>query len=645
MPMTEPTYGMLPAIAARRHGRHEALVFEDQRFDFAQLDAQVDRAARALMALGVGPGEHVALWLNNRSEWIFIMFAVMKIGAVLVPLNPRFRSHDIEYVLRQSDSSVLITHDRSGPIDYRAMVDELVRLEPGSDRIHEPRFPALRHVVLVEQTPGSVSAGDSGGLHGWSDLLERAGTVEPAALQARAEAVRGDATALIMYTSGTTGFPKGVMHDHRLVRNIGERGFRLAITPDDTILTHLPLFHAFGFSEGPMMSIITGARQVLTQMFDPELSLDLIERERVTITHGFEAHMKDLCDAQERRPRDLSSLRTGIFAAGMQSATPVTARGQRVLAPLRSVSGYGMTEVWLGAAIGSLVDTEEQRTQSSGYPALGYELRVVDPENGRVLPAAEVGELQVRGRDVMSGYYEKPDETAAAFTADGWFKTGDCACLRSDGYLRFLGRYKDMLKVGGENVDPMEVEGLLLDHPAVHQVAVVGLADQRLSEVPVAFVQRAPGAELSAQAVLDYCAGKVASFKRPRHVLFVDEFPMTASGKIRKVELRERAREQLRGARIRVLTEVRSAFARVQALYRSVGAARQAATLARQAFSAVETQFKAGLTKADDVLRIQLSLAQNESTLASMLRQYAEARAALDAAIGELPERFNVRVR
>ena len=346
----------------------------------------------------------------------------------------------------------------------------------------------------------------------------------------------------MMYTSGTTGFPKGVLHDHRLIRNVEERAFRMAVTENDTIMSYLPLFHAFGYSEAALMSMATGARQILTATFDPDESLDLVERERATIAHGFEAHMQMLCDAQEARPRDLSSLRTGLFAAGMHSATPVARRGERVMAPLKALSAYGMTEMWVGAALSALDDDSPHRLETSGYPAPGYEFKVVDPETGRQQPDGVPGELRVKSYALMKGYYQKPKETAESYDADGWFCTGDMAEHHADGYIRFLGRFKDMLKVGGENVDPMEVEGLLLEHPAVQQVAVVGLPDRRLAEVPVAFVEPKPGAEIEADDILAYCRDKVASFKIPRHAVFLDEFPMTVSGKIRKVELRDEAR-------------------------------------------------------------------------------------------------------
>ena len=532
------TLGSLPDAMARKLPDREALVFEERRFTFAEVAVKVDRAAKALMALGVRPGDHVCLWLNNCDDWIFVMYGLAKIGAVQIPVNTRFRTRDLAYVLHQSDSAVLITHDVCGPVDYLEMVRQVVRLPVDGAELADSDYPRLKRVVIVsdEAYPGTTA---------WQAALHAGSAVSDEALRQRAEAVDCDAPALMMYTSGTTGFPKGVVHTHNLVRNVEERAYRLAITPHDVILNYLPLFHAFGYSEGALTSMLTGARQVVTPTFDASACLDLVEREGVTLMHGFETHMKDLSDAQERKPRDLRTLRTGLFAAGMHSATPICRRGSRLLAPFNALSGYGMTEVWIGAALGALDDNDTQRIESSGYPAPGYDMRIVDPESGALLGPNMPGELQVRGYCLMLGYYNKPEETAACYTPDGWFRTGDTAYWRDDGYLRFLGRIKDMLKVGGENVDPMEVEGLLLEHPGVNQVAVVALADDRLSEIPVAFVQPVAGYRLEAEAVIRHCRGKLASFKLPRHVVFVEDFPMTASGKIRKTELRDRA-QQLR---------------------------------------------------------------------------------------------------
>lgn len=524
-------FGDLPRRAALRYGAREGLVFQDRRYSFEEVAAETDRTARALMSAGVGKGDHVALWLNNSDHWVFIMAAVARIGAVLVPINTRFRANDLDYVLRQSDSAFLIAHDRSGPIDYLAIVREVVDLPDDGTDVRDAKFPELRRVFVL---------GDGGhsGVEDWNATLGRAAETTPEALEVRAADVSPQNLAFIMYTSGTTGFPKGAMHDHRAVRNVEERGFRMGMTVNDTILNYLPLFHLFGFSEGPLMSFLSGARHIVTETFDPDASLDLVEQEGVTIVHGFEAHVKGLTEAQEARARDVSSLRTGVFAAGPHSATPIIRKAQRVLAPIRSISGFGMTEIWIGAGFNAPDDSEEQRCEASGYVGLGYDLRVIDPETGGEQGPGAEGELQVRGRYLMLGYYKKPDETAASYAEGGWFKTGDAAMWRDDGFIRFLGRYKDMLKVGGENVDPMEVEGLLLERADVHQVAVVGRPHPTLSEVAVAYVEPAPGTKPVAEEIIAFCRGKVASFKIPRDVVFVDGFPMTASGKIRKVELR-----------------------------------------------------------------------------------------------------------
>ena len=415
-----------------------------------------------------------------------------------------------------------------------AMVREVVSLPKTASLIEDANFPELRQVIIVDDQ-------EHEGTTSWNKCLNDGVTITDGTLAARAAAVDPDDLFLIMYTSGTTGFPKGAMHSHKLIPNNEARAYRMAYTANDVILNYLPLFHALAYSECALMSFLSGARHIITETFDPHESLDLIAAEGVSIIHGFEAHLKGLTEAQEVKVRDVSSLRTGIFAAGMHSATPVVRRGAKVLAPLINLSGFGMTECWLGVALNSLDDSEELRCESSGYVGLGYEIRVVDPDSGEDRPIGVPGELLVRSVYVMLGYYKKPEETAVAIDQDGWFHTGDTSEWLPGGYLRFLGRYKDMLKVGGENVDPMETEGFLLAHDDIHQIAIVGYPAEKMSEVPVAFVEKAPGSNITADNVIDLCRGKVASFKVPRHVIFVTEFPMTASGKIRKVDLRAEA--------------------------------------------------------------------------------------------------------
>jgi fatty-acyl-CoA synthase len=535
------TLGSLPAEAAARFGDREALCFEGRRWSFRQFDADVDHAARALMALGVQRGENVSLWMPNRTEWLHLMFAVLKIGAVLVPLNTRLRSGDLNYALRQSHSTTLIATARLGPVDYLAVLTALLPSLGKQSSLDGPGlgFPDLKRLVLVGAEPvaGAVS---------WSDALASGSQVSAAALDERSAQVSPDDLCVILYTSGTTGFPKGVMHTHALVRAMADHVNRLGATEADAILMYLPLFHIFGLTEGPLVSLLSGARQVVTATFSADEALDLIESEQATVIHGFDTHFKDLLEAQERRPRDTSSLRTGLAAAGMGSSTAIVRRTNAKL--LRTLSCFGMSECNVGACLSFLDSTEEQRCEASGYPAPGFEFRIVDPATDQPQPVGVPGEIHVRGYMIMKGYYEKPEETAKAIDSQGWLRTGDMGLIRPDGHLRFMGRYKDMLKTGGENVDPMEVEALLLTHPGIQQVAIVGLPDARLSEVGVAFVIPRAGSALTADAVLAFCKGKLASFKLPKHAVLVEDLPMTSSGKIQKAKLRDWAKEQVKAA-------------------------------------------------------------------------------------------------
>ena len=521
-----------------RWGAREALVFKDQRWTWIEFAAEVDRAAKALLAIGVEPGEKVALWMNNKPEWLFLMYAVWKVGGVLVPLNTRYRTEDIRYVVTQSNTGTIISDDRSGPVDYLGMLDEVLPATAGANP-HAHRldgFPDLRRIVFV----GANKLADT---LTWHEALALAPTIDDETLAARAAAVDPDGLALIGYTSGTTGNPKGVMHTHINIRNCMERGAIMGLTFTDTEINYLPMFHLYGLGEVALICICAGVRQILMDTFDADVALDLIEREKVTIAHGFDTHWKDLLEAQARRARDVSSLRLGTLPSGTDATVPIAERVQDVFCP--TISGFGMTEIWAFVSVSFPTDTREQRVYASGCPMNGVFYQIGDPESGAPLAPGQPGQLMVKGYTVMQGYYEKPEATAASFSADGWFLTGDMAMLRDDGRFVFLGRYKDMLKVGGENVSPAEIEARLMKLDGVAAVAIVGYPDARLHEVAIAYVIRTPGSTLSEDAVLNALRGHVASFKIPRHVLFVDAFPMTPSGKVQKVKLRAQALEAL----------------------------------------------------------------------------------------------------
>ena len=531
--------GALVDSAAARFGDRQALCYEGRRWSFADLKTETDRVAKGLLALGIQSGEKVSLWMPNRPEWISALFAVMKIGAILVPINTRFRTADLEYVVYQSESSTLITVDRAGPVHFGEMVCELCPNLHQSDPNHVKAalLPALQRIVVLGEQRLA-------GTHAWQEMLAHGEIIPDGVLAERQGAVDPDATALIMYTSGTTGFPKGVMHNHNIMRTIIDQANRMGVTPRDVILMYLPLFHAFGLYEGPLMSIATGARMVLTTLFDPAEALALIAQEKATMLHGFDTHFHDLMHHPACDTLDLRSLRTGILAAGMASSESVARQAQRRLCP--TLTGWGMTEVGVGALVSFLDSSADDRCMGSGWPLPGYEFKVIDPTTGQALPPGSMGELCTRGYAVMQGYYRKPEETAKTIDPDGWLHTGDMAIMHDDGMVRFLGRYKEILKVGGENVDPVEVEAFLLQHPAVNQVKIVGVPDARLSEVGVACVVLNPGVDVTASDLIEFCRGKLASFKIPRHVLFVKEFPMTSSGKVQKFRLREAAMEELK---------------------------------------------------------------------------------------------------
>lgn len=529
--------GSLLDTAAERFSDREALVFEGRRWTFAEWLAESNRVAKGLIAYGVQPGDRVALWMTNRPEWLFAMFAIAKVGACIVPLNTRYRTDDVSYTVQQSRSSLLISLDQSGPVDYLGMLsDAMPDIGTGTESaLTVDAFPELRRLVFLgDRTLPNTSS--------WDAMLEAGQEISDDALAARAAAANPDELMVIAYTSGTTGHPKGVMHTHIPIRNTHERTSLFGMTFDDVHLNYLPLFHLYAFSEITIVAVLCGAKQVLMDVFDADRALDLATEENATVLHGFEAHWLDLLTAQAKQPRDVS-MRLGTLPSGVDSTLPIAERVQDVFGP--TVSGYGLSEGWAFITCSNPGHTREQRVNASGFPMPDYEFRIVDPETGNDQPADVSGEILTRGYAVMKGYWDKPDATAEAIDADGWLHTGDMGLLRADGHLVFQGRYKDMLKVGGENVSPAEVEAYLRNMDEIQDAAVVAYPDERLAEVPIAFVLAADGQTVDETETLARCKGRIASFKIPRRVIVVEDFPMTPSGKIRKVELRALALDML----------------------------------------------------------------------------------------------------
>lgn len=524
--------GDLSSEAAGRWGPREALVFEEGRWSFSDFDNEVNRVAAALIAAGLRRGEKVALWLPNRPEYLFAFFAIIRAGGVAVPLNTRYRRLDFSYALRDCDAALLITSRYAGPVNLLEMVEEAVGQVAGPE-VLSADFPELRRIVFLgdDGVPESAT---------WRPFLAAGAAILSDDIARRAAAVDPDEPAYILYTSGTTGDAKGVLLDHASIRLWTDRAGIMGLSTNDSQLNYLPLFHAYSLAYCAAQCLLSGARHVLMETFEPKAALRMIEREQITVVHGFDTHYQGFLDELKRESYDLSSLRVGTFASGMESSVAIALEVQKRICP--TIACYGMTETSSGITQCALDATEDQRCRASGYPLPDIEVRVVSPETGGDVAPGEQGEILVRGYCLMSGYYKKPDETRAVLDADGWLHTGDAGILRPDGHLRFVGRYKDMLKVGGENVSPAEIEALLTTYPGVAQAAVVGRPDARLSEVPVAFIVTDPTTTVDALQLIEFCRGKLASFKVPRQIHPIDALPMTPSGKVQKVKLRETLR-------------------------------------------------------------------------------------------------------
>ena len=530
-------FGDLAGAAARRWPDSAAISFRGARLTFRELDEQIDRAARALLARGIRKGDVVGIWMTNRIEFPVAFFAAMRIGAVVAPMNTRYREHDVAFALKLAECKLLFVVERSGPVDYAGILKAVLSGFDGMRFAATPGFPHLVDIVVVGDEPVDAPAS-------WEQFLKDAERVTAADLEEAAASVSPADLALIVFTSGTTGNPKGVMHDHSIVRNIRERHEKWPIRAGEAVLAFLPLFHLFGMSDNMLAGLLIGSHQVLMDIWDAEEALRLIETERVAGLQGFETHYADILRAQERLRKDLSSVRFGGLPAGMANSNAVAAQVQKALCP--TVSGWGMSETGCYVFMSDLDDTEEQRCTTSGRPMPGLEVRIADPVTGAEQPLGAEGEILARGYTVMRGYFRDPEATARTIDADGWLHSGDRGFLRPDGFMQFLGRYKEMLKVGGENVSPAALEQELAALvPSIEQVAVVGVPDQRLMEVACAYIVPKAGMDCSLQEVQACCKGKIASFKIPRHVVVVENLPMTASGKVQRVSLRDRAMQDL----------------------------------------------------------------------------------------------------
>ena len=539
VPLIGETIGDLFDRVTEKIPDNEALVSCHQglRYTYRQLQAACDLLARGLMACGIQKGERVGIWSPNYAEWVITQFATAKIGAILVNVNPAYRVHELEYALRQSGCRALIVAPPYKTTDFAALLREVCpELEDSAPgRLSAARLPQLRTVI-------ALGAQSVGGANTWQQVMAMAHEVSPDLLAARQRSLNFDDAINIQYTSGTTGLPKGATLSHHSILNNGFFiGQRMRFTEQDRLCIPVPFYHCFGMVLGNLACVTQGATMVLpAEVFDPRKTLEAVAAERCSALHGVPTMFIAELGLPDFDDHDLSSLRTGIMAG---SPCPVD-----VMKQVRTKMGmeeiticYGMTETSPVSFQTMTTDSIEKQVSTVGRVHPHVECKIINPESGAVVPRGEPGELLSRGYIVMLGYWEDPVATAQAVDSARWMHTGDLATMDMEGYVTIVGRSKDMIIRGGENVYPREVEEFLYGHPQIQDVQVIGVPDEKYGEEVMAWVILKPGQTTTADELTDYCRGKIAHYKVPRYWRMTDQFPMTVSGKVQKYKLREMA--------------------------------------------------------------------------------------------------------
>jgi fatty-acyl-CoA synthase len=542
----------------------EALIVRHQglRYTWRELGAEVERAARGLMALGIVRGERVAIWSPNRAEWVITQYAAAKIGAILVNINPAYRLHELEYALNQSGCAALVTAPRFRATDYTAMLYALLpelqgvsvpdASEPRADtgrgvlatpgHISTAKLPGLRHIIRLED-PGDEPAR---GMLPWSGMFALGEAISAEALAGRQAEVQFDDPVNIQYTSGTTGSPKGATLSHHNILNNGYFVARLqGFTEVDRLCAPVPAYHCFGCVMATLGCMTHGAALVYpSEAFEPRAVLEAVAQERCTALYGVPTMFIAELAEPDFASFDLSSLRTGVMAG---SPCPTEVMKQVIdRMHMREVEiCYGMTETSPVSFQSHLADPLEKRVATVGQIHPHVEVKIVDPASGKIVPRGEAGELLTRGYSVMLGYWDNLAATAGAIDAARWMHTGDLATMDADGYANIVGRLKDMVIRGGENIYPREVEEFLYAHPKIADIQVIGVPDAKYGEELMAWVRLREGERATGDELTEYCRGQIATYKIPRYWKFTDEFPMTVTGKIQKFMMRERAIEEL----------------------------------------------------------------------------------------------------
>jgi fatty-acyl-CoA synthase len=525
---TGKTIGTALDEAAGRYDDKVATVFQNGEVTYNQLKRTADLVARGFLSLGIVKGDKVAIWMAGYVEWAYVYFALARIGAIMVPVNTRYRPEEVEYVLNKSTASILILKEEPNK-NYLILLKELV---PGAgvvaDAMPSEKLPHLRRVVVSSQRSliDCIS---------FDDLRNLGSDVSEAALYQAARKVTGEDIAMIQFTSGTTAMPKGAMLHHvAMLRGAYYGSQVLKLTEADRFFSPQPFFHVGGSIKVMLAPIVSGCTMIVQPYFDAGEALELMERHRCNVLMGHQPHFIEYLNHPDLKKRKL------VLEKGMIFASPeVNKRVYNEMGIKKLISPYGLTETHIGGTACEMDDPLELRMSTVGRPMPGVEIGIRQPDGKEFLLAGEPGEVCFKGWCVTKGYFDDPQKTAEALDDEGWFRTGDLGVISGDGYVRLVGRIKDMIRVGGENVAAADVEAVLLKHDAVKQAVAVGMADDRLAEVVAVFVELKTGKRATEQEITDYCRQHLASFKVPRRVVFVNDWPMTGAGKIQRYVLKE----------------------------------------------------------------------------------------------------------
>ncbi len=507
---------------------------------YTEFRRDVDECAAALISLGVKAGDHVAIWATNIPAWFITFWATTKIGAVLVTVNTAYKISEIEYLLKQSDTHTLVMIEDCKDINYREIIQklcpELEAMKPG-DALYSKKLPFLRNVVTVGfSMPGCLT---------WEQMLSRSSLIPKEEIRRRASLVRPDDVCNMQYTSGTTGFPKGVMLTHRNIVNNGKTiGDRMDLSTADRMMIQVPMFHCFGMVLSMTSMMTHGGTLCPMPYFSPKSSLACVNDEHITCFNGVPTMFIAMFNHADFAKTDFSYMRTGIMA-GANCPADLMRRASVEMNMREIISVYGQTEASPGCTMGEVNEDLDHRVETVGSAFPGVECKIIDPETGEELPDGESGEFVARGFNIMKGYYKMPNATAQTIDKDGWLHSGDIACRTSDGYYKITGRLKDMIIRGGENLYPREIEEFYLTNPKVRDVQVVGVPDERYGEECCAWIILHKGEEADENEMREFGNASIARHKVPRYFLFVNEFPMNAAGKILKYKMRDESIEIL----------------------------------------------------------------------------------------------------